>query len=83
MRDKRGLYNAIEELALKRGDWFLSRNLVNSLETKLGVSVSPIAVGKHLSRMSDRLILESRHLKNAQVDGLKEYRVINWDPILI
>ncbi|GAG89806.1 unnamed protein product [marine sediment metagenome] len=82
MKDKRGFHAAIEELALKRGDWFLARNLVNPLEKKLGKSVSSISVGKHLSKMSDRLILESRFLKNAQVDGLKEYHVIKWDPNL-
>lgn len=68
-------YDAVEELALNREDWFLSRNLVRPLEEKLGKKVSPVKVGWYLTRMVDRLILESRFIREAPLDRIKEYRV--------
>jgi len=71
-------YDAIEELAVNRGDWFLARNLVKPLEKKLGEPISPVKVGHYLSKMSDRLILRSRYIKKAPLERIKEYQVINW-----
>ena len=75
-------YDAIEELAVKRGDWFLARNLIKSLEKKLDEPISPVKVGHYLSKMSDRLILESRYIKTAPLERIKEYRTIKWNPKL-
>ena len=71
-------YDALEELVLDRGDWFLARNIVNPLENKLDEPVSPVKVGHYLSRMADRLILRSRYIKKAPLERIKEYQVINW-----
>lgn len=76
------LYDAIEELVVNRGDWFLARNIVKPLEEKLGEPVSPVKVGHYLSKMSERLILESRYIKKAPLERIKEYRVIKWNPNL-
>ena len=82
MRDKQAFYDALEELVLKRGDWFLARNLVKPLEKKLGEPVSPVTVGWCLSKMSHRLLLESRYIAKAPLERIKEYRTIKWDPNL-
>jgi len=82
MRDKQALYDAIEELVFNRGDWFLARNLVKSLEKKLGEPVSPVTVGWHLTRLVGQLVLESRYIGKAPLERIKEYHTIKWNPNL-
>jgi len=82
MVDKKAFQDAVEALAVKRGDWFLARNLVKPLEKKLGEPVSPVTVGWHLTRLVGRLILESQYIAEAPLERIKEYCTIKWDPNL-
>ena len=70
-------YEAVKELALKREDKFLARNLVRPLEEKLGEKVSPVKVGWYLTRLCDAWFLDSSYIKKAPLDRTKEYWVRN------
>ena len=70
-------YDAVKELALKREDKFLARNLVSPLEEKLNEPVSSIKVGWYLTRLCDAWILDSQYIDKAPLERIKEYWVRN------